>query len=267
MTTEVLISYSTNDSDTAKLVRSTLEDRQIHCRDVQPDQDSNEAAQIVSPPDQLLIVVFSSHTNASSRVQREIADAFKAGAAFIAFRVEAVTPAEALHPYLSTAYWLDAVAPPLDQHLVNLADRVQAMIHDTQTPVFDRRGDARGALQWIIAAYGQQTATDLQRLGPMLLDLCGNRKRENYLLINAAREGVPTQLTSSKASLLPIELLLSRLTQHLEENLLVSETAARWAVESWALALGRITPGELITHQLDLNRRPAATIRLRPRSS
>jgi hypothetical protein len=49
----------------------------------------------------------------------------------------------------------------------------------------------------------------------------------------AASEGVPR------------EVLRARLTQRLRDNLGLTEESARWAVDSWAFALGKLSQAEL----------------------
>jgi hypothetical protein len=73
----------------------------------------------------------------------------------------------------------------------------------------------------------------------------GNISGEINLLISAMKDQVPANLLSSKGST-PWELLLNRLTRLLHDNLGLTEEGASWAVESWALALGVISPAELI---------------------
>ena len=67
---------------------------------------------------------------------------------------------------------------------------------------------------------------------------------EINLVVNALREGVATDLQIAPASV-PSKLLIARLSKRLQDHLAVNEQAARWAVESWALALGKISRSEL----------------------
>ena len=80
----------------------------------------------------------------------------------------------------------------------------------------------------------------------LLRDCCGTFKKEISVLVVAQEDRVATDLiTSSRAQ--PKAMLLSRLAQRLQTDHGIDEEAARWAVESWALALGKIEPSELIS--------------------
>ncbi len=91
----------------------------------------------------------------------------------------------------------------------------------------------------IVAQYGHSLGDDPRRTEALLRDLCGEYKREIFVLVSALREQVAEGLLTSRDSV-PHEVLLAQLTKRLRENLALAEDAARWAVESWALALGVI---------------------------
>ncbi len=60
----------------------------------------------------------------------------------------------------------------------------------------------------------------------------------------ALRERVPLDLLAARNSV-PSGLLLTRLAKRLEDHLALTEGASRWAVDSWALALGVVSDAEL----------------------
>jgi WD40 repeat protein len=91
----------------------------------------------------------------------------------------------------------------------------------------------------MIAQYGSSLADDPRRTEALLRDFCGAYKREIFVLVSALREQVASDLLAQQSSV-PHEILLAQLTRRLRDNLALAEDAARWAVESWALALGVI---------------------------
>jgi hypothetical protein len=91
----------------------------------------------------------------------------------------------------------------------------------------------------IISRYGSSLSDEPQRCEALLRDLCGQYRKEISALVSAVKEGIARELLSSDNSVSP-EILLESLTQRLQENSALSEEAARWSVESWALALGVI---------------------------
>ena len=116
----------------------------------------------------------------------------------------------------------------------------------------------------LVARYGRDLGDDPRRCEALLRDVCGQQyKREIFVLVSAARERVPAQLQQSSAGN-PAEVVLTRLIQHLRDNLGLSEDLARWAVESWAFAMkaagyGHTKPrpvGSLGTAGSDYSRTP-----------
>ena len=95
----------------------------------------------------------------------------------------------------------------------------------------------RQKLRELIIEYGRSLCDDPRRCEALLKDYCGQYKREIFVLVNALKNRVAEELINASASV-PPALLLGRLIQRLEDELAFSEAVARWAVETWALALG-----------------------------
>ncbi len=110
----------------------------------------------------------------------------------------------------------------------------------------------RQTLRQIIAKYGQDLCSDARRCEALLKDLCGEYRREINVLTNALEERVPLDLLAAGKSM-PRELLLTRLTRRLEDNLGLTPEAALWAVDSWALALGILTDVEVFEKEKKQN--------------
>ncbi len=91
----------------------------------------------------------------------------------------------------------------------------------------------------IVGQYGRSLGDDPRRTEALLRDFCGEYKGEIFVLVSALRERVASDLLSLQDGV-PHEVLLAQLTKRLQDNLALAEDAARWAVESWALALGVI---------------------------
>jgi uncharacterized membrane protein YkvA (DUF1232 family) len=99
----------------------------------------------------------------------------------------------------------------------------------------------RQQLGEIIAQYGPTITEDRRRLENLLSDLCGEYRREINVLISALNERVPQELLSApEQTLLPV--LIAQLSRRLQDDLGLTDEAARWAVESWAMALGIDVP-------------------------
>lgn len=102
----------------------------------------------------------------------------------------------------------------------------------------------RRMLRQILTKHGEEIYRDARRCENLLKDLCGADRREINVLINAIEERVPLDLLAANPSM-PLELLLTRLEKRLEEQTAMTDEAARWSVESWALALNLATESEI----------------------
>jgi hypothetical protein len=71
-----------------------------------------------------MILLFSSKSNTSPHVPKEIERAVSAGVTIIPFRIEDVMPAKSLDYFIGSVHWLDALTPPLEQ----LAQNVRTLL-------------------------------------------------------------------------------------------------------------------------------------------
>jgi hypothetical protein len=97
----------------------------------------------------------------------------------------------------------------------------------------------RKKLSELVNKYGRSICDDPHRCESLLRDLCSKYKPEVNVLIGALKEGIPAQLLGA-ATNVPRELILAKLVTRLQASLAMTDEAARWAVESWAIALGMI---------------------------
>ena len=98
-------------------------------------------------------------------------------------------------------------------------------------------------LKRLIKQYGQELIDDPRRTEALLRDLCGQHTREIFVIINAQRLHVPTELQDAP-TWLPYAAVQSRLTRQLQTKLALTEDAADWAVATWANALGVATDSQ-----------------------
>ncbi len=96
----------------------------------------------------------------------------------------------------------------------------------------------------IFAKKGRSVIENPRRLEGLLRDYCGAFRREISVLVRAVEEHAVLDLLAAPSSV-PRKVLLSRLARRLCDNLGLSEESARWAIESWALALGVISASEI----------------------
>ncbi len=98
----------------------------------------------------------------------------------------------------------------------------------------------RQKIKEFISIYGLSLCDEPLRCKGLLLDSCGQYRREINLLVNALEEHIPRELLNASKGT-PYESLRNRLVRRLHEDRGLVEDYASWAVDSWALALGVIS--------------------------
>lgn len=102
----------------------------------------------------------------------------------------------------------------------------------------------RRTLSRIIAEHGREICDAPKRIEALLRDLSGAHRREINIIIGALEERVAADLIAAGTSV-PKEVLLARLAARLRDNLAYTPEAARWGVETWAIALGILSEAEV----------------------
>jgi hypothetical protein len=91
----------------------------------------------------------------------------------------------------------------------------------------------------LVQEEGMAVANHPEGLRGRLRALCGDEHRAAInLLVIAAGDHVPRMLHEEEAEKSAVPALVARLTQRLAEQRGIAADKARWAVESWACALG-----------------------------
>jgi hypothetical protein len=129
---DVFISHSKDDRLTAYALCNKLESAGVRCwigpRDVEPGVDWGAAIIEAISGCRIMVLIFSLKANGSRHVHREVQRAFDKNLTVIPFRVENAEPTGTLEYYLSSVHWLDAMTPPLEEHLETVARRVKALL-------------------------------------------------------------------------------------------------------------------------------------------
>lgn len=145
MAHDVFISYASEDKIVADAVCGMLESHAVRCwiapRDVLPGVAYGEAIIDAIRSCRIMILVFSSKSNASPHIPKEIERAVSAGVSIIPFRIEDVKPGRSLDYFIGSVHWLDALTPPLENHLERLAQNVQTLL-SRDAPVIERKNSS-----------------------------------------------------------------------------------------------------------------------------
>src|ERR1700749_4029992 len=136
---DVFVSYSQADRECAFQLVAQLESRGIGVwvapRDISPASDWAEAIIEAISGSRLMVLVFSSHCNASPQVRREVERAVHREIPILPFRIEDVLPAKSLEYFLSTPHWLDAFPPPREPHYARLSDHIESLLQAPAIPL------------------------------------------------------------------------------------------------------------------------------------
>ena len=120
MSHDVFISYSSIDRAAAFAACATFEAAQIRCwiapRDVAAGAEWAE--EIINAIDsaKVMVLIFSSNSNESRQVRREIELAIGRGLTVMPLRLEQIEPTRSMAYYMAGVHWIDALTPPLETH-------------------------------------------------------------------------------------------------------------------------------------------------------
>ena len=131
MAHDAFISYSARDKATADAVCAALEGHGVRCwiapRDVLPGAEWGKAIVNAIHGSQVMVMVFLASANESRHLRREVERAVSSGVTVVPFRIEDIAPCSALEFFIGDVHWLDALSPPLERHLNDLATKVSAL--------------------------------------------------------------------------------------------------------------------------------------------
>ena len=129
---DVFISYASRDKPTADAACAFLEARGIRCwiapRDILSGMDWSESIIDAIENCYVFVLVFSSRANESPQIKREVERAVNKSRLIVPFRIEDVAPTKSLEYFISTPHWLDAMSPPIESHLGQLADTIRLLL-------------------------------------------------------------------------------------------------------------------------------------------
>jgi hypothetical protein len=128
----VFICHSARDKQVADAACAVLESHRIPCwiapRDILGGDEWGEAIVNAINDCRILLVIFSGHANTSPQVRREIERGVSKGKVILPFRIEDVQPTGAMEYALGNTHWLDAIKPPLENSLIQLAHTVGRIV-------------------------------------------------------------------------------------------------------------------------------------------
>jgi biotin transporter BioY len=147
MAHDVFVSYTSEDKPTADALCATLERNGIRCwiapRDILPGLEWSAAIVDAINASRVMVLVYSARANESPQIKREVERGVNRGLSVIPFRIEDVPMSKSLEYFMSMPHWLDALTPPLQDHLDRLADTTRLILERAGVPPTTAPGDRR----------------------------------------------------------------------------------------------------------------------------
>ena len=144
---DVFISYSTSDKSVADAACAKLENQKIRCwiapRDVLPGTEYGEAIVDGINACSVFVIVFSMSANESPYVNREVERAISKGKVIVPFRIEAIRPTKSMEFFLGNTHWLDALTPPIETFLDQLARTILRLLNPNRGTDVDSQPSLR----------------------------------------------------------------------------------------------------------------------------
>ncbi len=132
MAYDVFLSHSAKDKAVADAICARMEADGVRCwvapRDIRPGHEWGEAIMDAIGTCPLMVLVLSQHANESPQVRREVERAIHRGVMVIPFRIEEMEPTGSMEYFLSAPHWLDAIQPPLEDHIARLAETAKTLL-------------------------------------------------------------------------------------------------------------------------------------------
>lgn len=129
---DVFISYNSSDKWVADAVCHFIECRKLRCfiapRDITPPDWAASITRAIEHS-RAFVVIISERSIASNEVAKEITLATRMSNYIFPFRVEAAQMDERMTYHLSAFHWIDAIEPPMEQRINELADRIVASLN------------------------------------------------------------------------------------------------------------------------------------------
>lgn len=128
---DVFISYNSSDLDVAELACHYIEQRGLRCfiapRDI-AEVDWADALDAAIKASKAFLIIVSTNSNHSKEVAKELALATRISDYIFPFRIDDTELSGRMNYHLAPFHWINAVTPPLDRRLNELADRIAAVL-------------------------------------------------------------------------------------------------------------------------------------------
>jgi len=143
---DVFISYVEEDRAQAIQTCDVLELAGIQCwiapRNITPGRTWGAAIIEAITQCRVMVLIFSSRTNLSRQVARELERADSKRVRVVPFRIENTPPSGDLEFFLGSIQWFDAFEGPFDAHLVRLSKTLHSLLEEIGSPDRPQQDDS-----------------------------------------------------------------------------------------------------------------------------
>ncbi|MBI5237840.1 MAG: toll/interleukin-1 receptor domain-containing protein [Deltaproteobacteria bacterium] len=216
MAHDVFISYASADKHCADAACASLEHAGIRCwiapRDVSAGQEYAEAIVHAISQAYVLVLIFSEHANRSPHVRKEVERAVSKGKPILPLRIEDTPLSPALEYCLGNTQWLDAITPPLEEHLNKLVRAAAVLIkepysdraREDKTPIHAlcealRLGFRASAAEWALMMKDKALSAGQQELAGNCDRMIKVQWVRSRKLFTSLRLDSPTDETNQRA--------------------------------------------------------------------
>ncbi len=159
---DVFISHSHKDKQIADAICHHFEQEKIKCwiapRDITPGADWAVSIARAIPESKILLLIFSTHSNISKQVLREVQLAVSNNLIIIPIRIEDIQPTDGMLYYLSTVHWIDILNEKIENQINAITDTVSNILISGEKQIKERKlilepaskSKRRMKWQWII---------------------------------------------------------------------------------------------------------------------
>ena len=154
----IFLSHSSHDRDIAATICAALEKTGIGVwmapRDIQAGDDWGASIINAINTSRVMVLIFTSWSNESPQVIRELERAVAKGVRLLPVRVDNVNPSGSMEYFLGTTHWLDAFSGPLENHLPSIIKTVEDALREgkTKAPLTRQSEAERPRFRWGLRA-------------------------------------------------------------------------------------------------------------------
>ena len=210
----IFISHSSKDIEISSAICAEIEksNDNIKCwiapRDIPCGTEYAESIMTALATADLVLVVFSSNTNSSKHVIREIDHADSLGIPILVFRIEDISPTGTLEYFFKPDQWMDASNGRVESHSANLCNTILQLLDKSASKKGVTKVTRRKSKEIHQIAIGVDVGTT--KIAAGLVDFSGPNRVPHIL---AVKKLIHSEIGNGKGIIQKIEMAVSQLIE------------------------------------------------------